>query len=64
VNARASNPDQRSRQETLLRALATIPNLASQYFVRLNLNPSIEKRRQSAALFTIIGVLFGTQPPT
>jgi hypothetical protein len=28
VNPRPSNPDQRSRQETFLRALATIPNLS------------------------------------
>ena len=31
VNARAANPDQRSRPETLLRALATIPNLSIIY---------------------------------
>jgi len=31
VNARRSDPDQRSRQETFLRALATIPNLSIIY---------------------------------
>lgn len=31
VNPRPSDPDQRSRQETFLRALATIPNLSIVY---------------------------------
>lgn len=38
------------------------PEIARQYFVRLNLNPPIEKRRQPAAPFTVDDVYAELSP--